>query len=117
MGIHSSQIINPSLNLIRYTEAENVSYNTLTTILTFTASQDTLISLIVCSGEDYAKFQLFINTDLVATKRSGNKRNVEWSFPNSLLLRNGEILDVKVTHYFTGDVLDFEAGLYANTQT
>jgi len=111
MSVHSQQIIRYSLDLIRYFEAENVTSNNLTTILTFTATQDTNISLISCSGEDYAKFQLFIDTTLIATKRSGPERDVEWNFVNPLLISNGSILDIKVTHWHT-DALDFEAGMY-----
>ena len=113
MSVHSQNISQPALNIIRYNEATLVTSNNLTTILTFTATQDTNISLLTCSGEDYAKFQLFIDTDLIATKRSGPKRNVEWNFNAPLLLSNGSILDIKVTHWYTGEALNFESTMYA----
>jgi len=113
MAVHSQKITQSTLNVIRYDEATLVTSNNLTTILTFTAIKDTNISLITCSGDDYAKFQLFIDTVLIATKRSGPKRNTEWNFNNPLLLNSGSILDVKVTHWHTGDVLNFESTLYA----
>lgn len=117
MTVHSTQIIKQALDLIRYSEASSVTANNLTTILTFTATARIEISLITCSGQDYAKFQIFVDTVLKGTKRSGPARNVEWNFSNPLILENGSILDIKVTHWFTGDALDFEAGMYALTST
>jgi len=114
MVAHSYQISQNELNLIKYAEAENVPSSTLTTILTYTATADTYISLITCSGQDYAKFELYIDTILIATKRTGPKRNTEWNYSNPLLLSAGSILDIKVTHYYTGDLSKFEAALYAS---
>jgi hypothetical protein len=113
MSVHSREIIKPALDVVQYAEAENVPYNTLTTVLSYTAPADTKIALISCSGEDYAKFQIFIDTDLKGTKRGGPHRNVEWNFNHPLLLSQGELLEIKVTHWFNGDALDFEAGIYA----
>lgn len=90
-----------------------VPSSTLTTILTLTASQIHKIARIACSGEDYAKYQIFIDTVLVETRRSGPDRTIDFNFSPTLKLNNGQILDVKVTHFYTGDVVAFESTIYS----
>jgi hypothetical protein len=86
--------------------------NTLTTIATFTASAAINMSKVSVSGTDYAKFQLFKNTVLIDTKRSGPERSVEFNFNNPLKLIATDIIDIKVTHYVIGTMADFEATIY-----
>jgi hypothetical protein len=86
--------------------------NTLTTIVTFTASVAINLSKIAVSGTDYAKFQLFKNTVLIETKRSGPERSMDFNFSNPLKLVATDIIDVKVTHYVTGILADFESTVY-----
>lgn len=91
----------------------DVPDNVLTTILTLTASQDHKIMRISCSGTDYAKYQLFIDTVLIETKRSSPERSIDFIFPSPLLLNNGQILDVKVTHYYVSELANFESTIYS----
>jgi len=93
-------------------DSQNVIDNTLTTIVTYTAATDKKISKISVSGTDYAKFQLFLNAVLFETKRSGPERSLDFNFDNPLALSSGDILDVKVTHYATGLLADFESTIY-----
>lgn len=90
----------------------NVPASTLTTILTYTAAVATRLTRISVSGTDYAKFQIFINTVLIETKRSGPDRSLDFSFTSPLALSIGQILDVKVTHYAPGVLADFESTIY-----
>jgi hypothetical protein len=90
----------------------SIPANTLTTIVTFTASSNINLSRIAVSGTDYAKFQLFKNTILIETQRSGPERSLNFSFNNPLKLVATDILDVKVTHYATGILADFESTVY-----
>jgi hypothetical protein len=60
----------------------------------------------------YAKFQLFKNASLIETKRSGPDRSIEFSFNSPLQLVTSDVLDIKVTHYATGDLENFEASVY-----
>lgn len=90
-----------------------VPSDTLTTILTLTAATKHKLVRIACSGEVYAKYQLFIDTVLIETRRSGPERTIDFTFSPTLLLNNGQILDVKVTHFYTGDALNFESTLYS----
>ena len=103
------------LDIIEYAEVSTISASTLTTVLTHTATAEENIGVITASGEDYAKFQFFIDTVLKGTLRSGPDRNVIWTFPFPLALDDTQVLDIKVTHFHTGDTLDFEAALYAFT--
>jgi len=103
------------LDLVRYAEALLVPSSIETTVLTFTATQTTNISLITVSGQGYAKFKLYIDANQIGTKISGPDRGVEWNFSFPLALDIGSVLTIKVTHYSTGDALDFYGGMYAFT--
>jgi len=90
-----------------------VMASTPTTIVTFTASAPkTLLSLISVSGTVYAKFQLYKNAALIETRRGGPERTLTFEFSKPLRLLNGDILDVKVTHYQTGESAEFESTVY-----
>ena len=91
-----------------------VPATTLTTIVTKTADASlTNISLISVSGDDYAKYTLVINTVLIDTRRTGPDRNLTFDFTsNPLKTSVGDVIDIKVEHFFTGDTLDFEATIY-----
>lgn len=93
----------------------SVPDNVLTTILTLTDSIDHKITRISCSGSDYAKYQLFINSILKETRRSSPERTIDFIFNSPLLLSSGQILDIKVTHYYTGDLGQFESTIYSIT--
>jgi hypothetical protein len=90
----------------------SVPATTLTTIVTYAAAADTKVTRIGCSGTVYAKFQLFLNTVLVEVKRSGPERSIDFSFDRPLALATGDVIDVKVTHYVTAALEDFEATVY-----
>jgi hypothetical protein len=89
-----------------------VPASTLTTIVTYTAATAKKVSKISCGGSVYAKFQLFFNTVLVDTHRSGPDRAIQLVFDSPLALSVGDILDVKVTHYVTSSTEEFEATVY-----
>jgi len=86
--------------------------NTPSTIVTYTASGAIGITKISTSGSDYAKFLLYKNTSLMETQRTGPQRNIDFLFGGSLALSSGDIVDVKVIHYNTGVLSDFESTLY-----
>lgn len=89
-----------------------VPASTLSTIVTYTAVATTRITRIAVSGTDYAKFQLFLNASLIETRRSSPERSLDFPFDVPLGLAPGDVLDVKVTHYATGVLADFEATIY-----
>lgn len=92
--------------------ASNVPDNVLTTIVTYTAASAIQITRISVSGTVYAKFQLFLNASLIETARSGPDRTLFMEFKSPLSLSNTDVLDVKVTHYNTGLMENFEATIY-----
>lgn|SRR3990167_3954200 len=93
-------------------DVTSVPDGSLTTILTYTAAAATRLTRISVSGTDYAKFQIFLDTVLIETKRSGPDRSLDFSFTSPLGLDVGQILDVKVTHYAPGVLSDFESTIY-----
>ena len=94
--------------------ATNVPATTKTTILSATYSTSfNNIALISCSGQDYAKYFLTLNATDIDIRRSGPERNLVFDFKsNPLGLQSGDVVDIKVEHFFTGDLLDFEATIY-----
>lgn len=90
----------------------SVPSTTLSTITTFTATQATRISAISCGGSIYGKFQLFLNTVLIDTRRSGPDRATQFRFDSPLSMATSDVLDVKVTHYVAGALEEFEATVY-----
>jgi len=92
----------------------NVPASTKSTILTATYSASfNNIALISCSGQDYAKYYLTLNGTDIDIRRSGPNRNIDFDFKsNPLGLSSGDVVDIKVEHFFTGDLIDFEATIY-----
>lgn len=90
----------------------SVPASVLSTIVTYTAPAARKITRIGVSGTDYGKFQLFINTVLIETRRTSPERSSDFTFVSPLVLASGDILDVKVTQYATGVLADFESTIY-----
>jgi len=103
--------LNP-INYIQTNSINTVASSAQTTILTLDADTVHNIIKISCSGDVYAKYQLYLNTELIETKNIGS-RSVEFSFTTPLQIQNDDILDVKVTHYYSGVTADFDATLYS----
>ena len=89
--------------------AGTVSASTLTTVATYSAITDKKITQVMCSGMEYGKFQLFINSILKMTRRGGPNRNVDFNFNVPLSLPAASVIDIKVTHFVPGETPDFEA--------
>lgn len=95
--------------------ATSVTASTKTTILTavFAAGSFTNIALVSVSGQDYAKYYLTLNGSDIDIRRSGPDRNLQFDFKsNPLNLVSGDTVDIKVEHFFTAELLDFEATIY-----
>ena len=75
----------------------SVSDNTLTTIATVPANGIRYITQVICSGEDSAKWDIFIDSVRRMTKRTTD-RTVDFNFSTPLKLAASSVLDVKVTH-------------------
>lgn len=93
----------------------NVPDNTVTTILTQSYVANTFENLVMVSvsGEDYAKYFLVINGSNVDIRRSGPDRNLTFDFTGApISLMPGDIVDIKVEHFFVGSLLKFDATIY-----
>jgi len=93
----------------------DIPHTTRTTIVTqsFVAGTFENLVLVSCSGEDYAKYYLRINTVDVDVRRTGPDRNLQFDFTGApLKLVIGDVVDIQVEHFFTGDLLDFDATIY-----
>lgn len=89
-----------------------VASTILTTVLTYTPGAASKVTRISVSGTNYAKVQIFLSAALIETKRMGPDRNIEFNWASPLAVGSGVPLDVKVTHYVTGETNDFEASVY-----
>jgi hypothetical protein len=91
----------------------SVPASTLTTIATYTATVAVKnLTRISCTGQESGKWQLFLDTVLIETKRATPGLDVEFRFGNSLQMSAGSVLDVKVTHFRTGQTPDFDSTIY-----
>jgi hypothetical protein len=93
----------------------NLAATTKTTIVTQAFVSGTFQNLVMvsCSGQDYAKFFLTINAVDVDVRRTGPDRNLTFDFTGApLKLVAGDVVDVKVEHFNSGDLLDFDATIY-----
>lgn len=111
-GIFDDILVPSSVSALAANGITNVTDNTLSTILTYTASAATRLTRISVSGTNYAKYQIFLNTVLIETKRSGPDRSLDFTFTSPLALALGQVLDVKVTHYGAGVLADYESTIY-----
>lgn len=108
----TSEVGLKAVNNIQQSSVSTVPVSSQVTILTFTATTDHKITRISCSGESYAKYELYLDTSLIETKNVG-KYSVDFKFDIPLLVQNGQIFDVKVTHFYTGKTFDYDATIYS----
>jgi len=95
--------------------ASNVPATTKTTIVTqaYVAGTFENLTMVSVSGEDYAKFFITINTVDTDIRRSGPDRNVTFDYTGApYKLNPGDVVDVKVEHFVTGSLIDFDATVY-----
>lgn len=111
-AVDGNILVPSSVSAIAGGSVTGVTASTLTTVLTYTAATAIRATRIGVSGTDYAKFQIFLNTVLIETKRSGPDRSLDFAFTSPLSLVIGDVLDVKVTHYAPGVLADFESTIY-----
>jgi hypothetical protein len=86
----------------------NISQNTLTTVTTMPANGVKYITKIICSGEENAKWDIFIDSVRKITKRTTD-RNVDFDFNLPMKILASEVVDVKVTHHGPDAQGTFEA--------
>ena len=92
-------------------EVASVSDNTLTTVTTMPANGIKYITKILCSGHVSGKWDIYISNVRKATMRTID-RNVWFDFNLPLKILATEVVDIKVTHYDTGNLADFQATIF-----
>jgi hypothetical protein len=92
--------------------ATSVPSSTETTVVTLTANGVNMMTCINVSGDDYAKWRLYVNSALKETMRTGPDRNGRFYFVHPYTIQANDVVDVKVEHFWAGDNLNFEATVY-----
>jgi len=99
--------IDNNRSLVFNTEA-TVSQDTLTTVATLAANGTRYITQVICSGEENGRWGLYVDSSLVAVKRTTD-RQVDFIFATPYKVSAGNSLDVKVTHFGPDATADFSA--------
>jgi len=94
---------------------EDVPSNTLTTIVTAAADVVKYLTKITCSGEENARWELYINSVLIETKRTTD-RNVEFEWNIPLKILDTEGITVKAIHYGPGTNATLNATVFGFPQ-
>lgn len=95
--------------------ATSVESSSKTTVLTISASADTYITSIICSGMEYGKWYVTVDSADQMIRRGGPARDVIWEFVNPYKVASGSVLDIKVEHFVTGETPDFESTVLGYT--
>ena len=106
---NTKEICNFASTFIKKT-VEKFWEDVLTTITTVPANGIKYITKIICSGEENAKWDIFINSVRKMTKRTTD-RTVDFDFSTPLKLAASSVLDVKVTHHGPDSTATFSASV------
>jgi len=85
----------------------SVSDNVLTTVATSPANGIKYITKIICSGEENARWEIYLDSVLKITKRTIN-RQVDFDFNLPMKQLASEVLDVKCIHYGPASTANFQ---------
>jgi len=105
------EVVTPSTVLAKNV-ASTVPSNTKTTVVTLAAAvADRFITAIYCSGMEYAKWFLVRNSSDEIVQRTGPDRDQPFNFTSPWKIPAGDVVDVKVEHFVTGETPDFEVSI------
>jgi hypothetical protein len=107
----SGDVVMPSTILAKAI-APSVAASVKTTVVTLAAAvTDRYITAIFCSGMEYAKWFLVRNSADEIIQRTGPDRDQPFQFASPWKIPAGDVIDVKVEHFVTGETPDFEASI------
>jgi len=86
----------------------SVPATTLTTVVTLVANGVRFVTKVICSGQENAKWELYIDSVIVATKRGAYTTEFDF-LATPYRIDDGSAMDVKVTH--AGTSADFDASI------
>jgi hypothetical protein len=95
-------------------EVTGVSQNTETTIVTVPANGIRYITKIICTGEENAKWNVYLNSVWKMTKRTTD-RTVDFDFSTPLKVGASTVIDVKAIHHGPDSNSDFQATVLGYT--
>lgn len=106
-----TDVATPSTVLVKNIAA-SVPASAKTTVVTLTAALvDRYITAIFCSGMEYAKWFLVRNSADEIVQRTGPDRDQPFNFTSPWKIPAGDVVDVKVEHFVTGETPDFEVSI------
>ena len=91
-----------------------ISQNTLTTVATVPANGIKYITKIICSGEENARWEVYLDSVLKITKRTTD-RQVDFDFNLPMKQLAAEVLDVKCIHFGPDATSNFSATVMGYT--
>ena len=91
-----------------------ISQSTLTTVATVPANGIKYITKIICSGEENARWEVYLDSVLKVTKRTIN-RQIDFDFNLPMKQLAAEVLDVKCIHFGPGTTSDFQCTVMGYT--
>lgn len=119
-SINFSTSPTPASNAVtkfKYAEVDNVPSGITTTVISYTvpANTKTILQRVLVAGENVAKYQVFFNSSVIATRRTmytNLNEQFEFSQPsnNGAILVSGDIITITALHTQTS-VSSFEATL------
>ena len=113
-GTISIDEITSNNRAIHVGQQTNISQNTLTTVTTVPANGVKYVTSIHCSGEENARWDLYLDSVRIDTLRTTD-RSVSFDFNLPLKILAAEVLDVKVTHHGPDATATFEASIFGYT--
>jgi len=102
-----------SSSVLEFATATAVPDNAVTTILTYTVAVDALLlDTLLITGQVDAEYVFTVNTvTKLKFRTSEQERSLKVAFPAAQKFAVGDILALKVIHYNTSGVFDFDATL------
>jgi len=110
-GGGGGDVVTPSTVLAKNI-ASAVPASAKTTVVTLPGGAvDRFITAIYCSGMEYAKWFLVRNSSDEIIQRTGPDRDQPFNFTSPWKIVAGDVVDVKVEHFVTGQTPDFEVSI------
>ena len=110
-------VVLPSSVVLSNGVASAVTDNTQTTVDTYTASgANYSITKILVTGNANSEWSIEIDSvEKMSFRIADGNKTRDIDFPGSYLLLSGSTIDIKVTHFFTGETADFKASILGFT--
>jgi len=108
---HTGVSINTDNRALHVGQAAGISQSVLTTVTTMSSTGVNYITQIMCTGQDNARWEIYIDGSKIATQRTTD-RNVNFPFPIPLKVLDGEVVEIKVIFYGIETTATFDATIF-----